>query len=66
MTTKQSIKRAKEIHGNNNRYKRVKGTCVELSKLKKCQSVCAGGDTFHILITEKPYPQSKRNKKQCF
>ncbi len=60
--TKKQIAHAKSIHGNKYRYKRIKGTSPWLYKLKDCQAVCAGGDTWHILMTEKPYPQSKRNK----
>lgn len=58
--TKIAINKAKLIHGIQNRYKRIKGTSIELSKLKTYQSVCYGGNTWHILITKKPYPQSKR------
>lgn len=61
--TKKIVAFIKSIHGSNNRYKRIKGTSPWLNKLKNCQSVCAGGSTWHVLITDKPYPQSKRNKQ---
>lgn len=64
--TKKQIAHAKSIHGEKYRYKRIKGTCPELSKLKDCQSVCHGGNDWHILMTEKPYPQSKRDKNNSY
>jgi hypothetical protein len=59
--TKKQIEHAKSIHGDTFRYKRMNGTRPLLSTLKKnIQKVCYGGKTWHILMTLKPYPQSKR------
>jgi hypothetical protein len=59
--TKKQISHAKSIHGDNYRYKRIKGTSIELSTLKpKIQFVCYGGNSWHILGTLKPHCQSKR------
>ena len=50
--TKLSIANARSIHGDDYCYKRRKGNKIELSDLKNNQSVCHGGNTWHILITE--------------
>lgn len=52
-TTEEAIKRAKSIHGDGYTYERREGTEVDLTQLKKGQSVCAGGNGWHILMTEK-------------
>lgn len=59
--TKLSIALARSIHGDDYSYKRKKGTQVELSELKDNQSVCYGGNTWHILMTDNN-PTNRKNK----
>lgn len=59
--TKISIAHARSIHGDDYSYKRRKGTRIELSELKENESVCHGGDTWHILMTDNN-PTNKKDK----
>lgn len=53
--TKKGIAKAKANFGEQWKYKRRKGTIVDLTLLKpKTQQVCYGGKTWHILMTLKP------------
>ncbi len=49
----ESLERAKSIHGDKYTYEAVEGTEPDLRKLKKGQGVCAGGNSWHIVLTEK-------------
>ena len=48
-----SIERAKSIHGDKYTYEAIEGTEPDLRQLNSNQRVCAGGNSWHILMTEK-------------
>lgn len=52
--TEHGLAKAEEIHGDGYFYERKEGTEVDLRELRDNQRVCAGGENWHILMTEKP------------
>lgn len=48
----KSIERAKLIHGDKFTYEPIAGVQPDLRKLLPNQRVCAGGKTFHLLMTK--------------
>ena len=49
----ESIEKAKAIHGDKFTYEAKEGVRVDLRTLSPNQRVCAGGKSWHIVMTEK-------------